>query len=322
MNLQELSYFVAVAEHRHFGRAAQACHVSQPTLSGQLLKLEQQLGVTLFERNNRSVSITPVGEKILEHARRALEEAGLVESVAKTSRDQLVGPLKLGVIPTLAPYLIPLILGPLREAYPRLTIELWEDVTVSLLERLRSQRLDAALLATEIPESDLTTVVLFDEPFLAALPSSHRLASRKRIDQADLADDLLVLADGHCLAGQAREACGRTRRIGDALPQRALQAASLETLANLVAAGYGTTLAPQLAASSMERRGVVLRPLLGKASRTIRLASRPTFPRPKALQALVRVIAMQRLTMPNQSGSVRRVFMDKRACRVTTLERG
>ena len=223
MNLQELTYFVAVAEHRHFGRAAQACHVSQPTLSGQLLKLEQQLGVTLFERNNRRVSITPVGEKILEHARRALEEAGLVESVAKTSQDQLVGPLKLGVIPTLAPYLIPLILGPLREAYPRLSIELWEDITVSLLERLRSQRLDAALLATEIPESDLTTVDLFDEPFLAALPAGHRLASRKKIDVADLADDLLVLADGHCLAGQARDACGRR---GEGLPQRALQAAS------------------------------------------------------------------------------------------------
>ncbi len=296
MNLQELTYFVAVAEHRHFGRAAQACHVSQPTLSGQLLKLEQQLGVTLFERNNRHVSITPVGEKILEHARRALEEAGLVESVAKTSQDQLVGPLKLGVIPTLAPYLIPLILGPLREAYPRLTIELWEDITVSLLDRLRSQRLDAALLATEIPESDLTTVTLFDEPFLAALPAGHRLASRKKIDVADLADDLLVLADGHCLAGQAREACGRRGRSSEDLPQQALQAASLETLANLVAAGYGTTLAPQLAASSMERRGVVLRPLIGKASRTIRLASRPTFPRPKALQALVKVIAAQRLT--------------------------
>jgi LysR family hydrogen peroxide-inducible transcriptional activator len=295
MKLQELTYFVAVAEHRHFGRAAQACNVSQPTLSGQLLKLEQQLGVTLFERNNRRVWITPVGEQILGHARRALEEAGLVESLAETSRDQLVGPLKLGVIPTLAPYLIPLILGPLRAAYPGLTIELWEDITVSLLERLRSQRLDAALLATEIPEVDLTTVNLFDEPFLAALPAGHRLASRKKIHVADLAGDLLVLADGHCLAGQAREACGRSRRSSDAHPQRALQAASIETLANLVSAGYGTTLAPQLAASSMERRGVVLRPLAAKASRTIRLASRPTFPRPRALQALVRIIMAQGL---------------------------
>jgi LysR family transcriptional regulator, hydrogen peroxide-inducible genes activator len=287
MNIQELTYFVAVAEHRHFGRAAKACHVSQPTLSGQLRKLEQQLGVALFERNNRRVSITPVGEKILAHARRALEEAGLVEAVAKTSRNQLAGPLKLGVIPTLAPYLMPRILGPLRKTYPKLTIELWEDITASLLDRLRSQSLDAALIATEIKESDLTAIRLFEEPFLAALPPGHRLTSHEAIDEADLTDDLLVLADGHCLAGQARAACGQR---SDHLPQRALQAASLETLANLVAAGYGTTLAPQLAATSMERRGVILRPLAGKASRTIRLASRPTFVRPRALQALERVI--------------------------------
>jgi LysR family hydrogen peroxide-inducible transcriptional activator len=288
MNLQELAYFVAVAEHRHFGRAARACNISQPTLSGQLRKMEQQLGVTLFERNNRRVSITPVGEKLLEHARQALEQASLVESVAKMSQDQLAGPLRLGVIPTLAPYLMPLILGPLREACPRLTIELWEDITVSLLDRLRSQQLDAALIATEIPQADLTAVALFEEPFLAALPPNHRLARRRKIDEADLADDLLVLADGHCLAGQARAACSRK---GDHIPQRALQASSLETLANLVAAGYGTTLAPGLAAASMVRRGVVVRPLAGKASRTIRLASRSTFTRPRALQALERVIA-------------------------------
>lgn len=288
MNLQELAYFVAVAEHLHFGRAAKACNISQPTLSGQLRKLEQQLGVTLFERNNRRVSITPIGEKVLEHARRTLEEAGLVEAVAKRSRNQLEGPLKLGVIPTLAPYLMPLILGPLRRAHPELQIELWEDITTSLLDRLRSQLLDAALIATEIPEPDLATVVLFHEPFLAALPPHHRLASRRTIAEADLADDLLVLADGHCLAGQARSACAKK---GAHPPQRALQAASLETLANLVAAGYGTTLVPKLAAPSMERRGVLLRPLLGKGSRVIRLASRSTFPRPRALQALARVIA-------------------------------
>jgi LysR family hydrogen peroxide-inducible transcriptional activator len=250
--------------------------------------MERHLGVTLFERNNRRVSITPVGEKLLAHARQALEQAGLVEAVAKTSRDQLAGPLRLGVIPTLAPYLIPLILGPLREACPRLTIELWEDVTASLLDRLRGQRLDAALIATEVPEAGLTSLVLFEEPFLAALPPSHRLARRRKIGEADLAGDLLLLADGHCLAGQARAACSRK---GEHIPQRALQAASLETLANLVAAGYGTTLIPRLAAASMLRRGVVLRPLAGKASRTIRLASRPGFPRPRALQALARAIA-------------------------------
>ena len=287
MNLQELIYFAAVAVHRHFGRAADACHISQPTLSGQLRKLELELGVTLFERNNRRVFITPVGERILEHARRALQEAASVEAVAKASRNQLAGPLKLGVIPTLAPYLMPLILRPLRKAHPDLTIELWEDITVSLLDRLRRQFLDAALIATEIPESDLTSLVLFEEPFLAALPPAHRLVSRKRIREADLACDLLVLADGHCLAGQARTVC---RQGGEHLPQRALQAGSLETLANLVSAGYGTTLVPRLAAASIESRGVILRPLAGKASRIIRLASRPTFPRPRALQALEHVI--------------------------------
>ena len=286
MNLTELAYFVAVAEHRHFGRAAEACHISQPTLSGQLRKLEQELGVTLFERNNRRVAITPIGEKLLEHARRVLDEAGVVAEVARSSRDPLAGPLKLGVIPTLAPYLMPLILGPLREAYPGLTIELWEDITSSLLERLRGQQLDAAVIATEVP-GYLTSVALFDEPFLAALPPGHRLVSRKLIHESDLAEDLLVLADGHCLAGQARAACqGR----GEHQAQRALQAASLETLANLVAVGYGTTLAPKLAAGSMESRGVVMRALAGKASRTIRLASRGSFPRPKALQAVARVI--------------------------------
>jgi LysR family hydrogen peroxide-inducible transcriptional activator len=157
-----------------------------------------------------------------------------------------------------------------------------------LLDRLRAQHLDAALIATEIAHSEFTAISLFEESFLAALPPNHRLASRKRVDEADLAGDLLLLADGHCLAGQARAACSRK---GDPIPQRALQAASLETLANLVAAGYGTTLVPRLAATSMLRRGVLLRPLAGKASRIIRLTSRPAFPRPRALQALARVIA-------------------------------
>lgn len=198
MNLQELRYFVAVAEHRHFGRAANACHVSQPTLSGQLRKLEEHLGVTLFERTNKRVALTPAGERILDHARKALSEASLVEAVAKASRDQLIGPLKLGIIPTLAPYLTPLILDPLREAHPGMTIELWEDVTLSLLDRLRSHLLDAALIATEVPEEGLSATALFVDPFLAALPASHPLASAEAVDESDLAADILVLADGHC----------------------------------------------------------------------------------------------------------------------------
>jgi LysR family hydrogen peroxide-inducible transcriptional activator len=285
VNLQELRYFSAVAEHRHFGRAARACYVSQPTLSGQIRKMEEELGVILFERNNRRVALTPIGERLLEHAKKALEEAGMVEAVALASRDQLAGPLRLGVIPTLAPYLVPLILDPLRRTCPKMVVELWEDLTSSLLELLRGQRLDAALIATEHPEEDLTAIPLFVEPFLAALPPAHRLARAKAVSEADLGPDLLVLADGHCLAMQALRACGRTRT-----PQGAFRAASLETLLSLVEAGHGVTLVPELAVESLRGRKVVFRPVTEAPSRTIRLVSRPGFPRPAALQAAANVI--------------------------------
>jgi len=285
LSFQALRYVVALAQHRHFGRAAKACHVSQPTLSSQLRKFEEDLGVRLFERTNKQVALTPAGERILEHARKALEEMSLLEAAAQAGRDQLDGPLKLGVIPTLAPYLMPRILGPLREACPRMTIELWEDLTHPLLDLLRNHRLDAAIIATDLPDRDLTAIALFVDPFLAALPPSHRLASAERIREADLARDILVLADGHCLAMQTLNACGRK-----SAHRGFFQAASLDTLANLVAAGYGTTLIPAVAAAALSTRNVVLRPLAGAASRTIRLASRPTFPRPQALRALEGVI--------------------------------
>jgi len=211
MNLQELRYLVAVAEQRHFGRAAEACNVSQPTLSSQIRKLEEELGVTLIERTNKRVVMTPVGSQILAHAQRALAEAAQMEAVARAARDPLVGPLKLGVIPTLAPYLMPMILKPLRQAYPGLAIELWEDQTRLLIEGLRNHRLDAALLATPPEAPEITEIALFNEPLLAALPPDHRLAGEETVTEEALADELLVLADGHCLANHALAACG-TRR--------------------------------------------------------------------------------------------------------------
>lgn len=292
MNLQELRYLVAIAEQRHFGRAAQACNVSQPTLSSQIKKLEDELGVKLLERTNKRVALTSVGSQILEHARRALAEAAQMEAVARAARDPLVGPLKLGVIPTLAPYLMPLILKPLKQAYPGLTIELWEDQTRALVENLRNHKLDAALLATETDAPEITEIALFNEPLLAALPRNHRLAGMKKIDEDAISEELLVLADGHCLANQALAACGRRHghaHIRGAL-QGSMQAATLETLVNLVAAGYGATLIPSLAAGTLGQRGVVLLPLVGKSSRTIRLASRPGYPRPQALRAIEKVI--------------------------------
>jgi len=261
MNLQDLRYLVAVAEHRHFGRAAEACNVSQPTLSGQIRKMEDSLGVTLLERTNKRVDMTPVGSQILLHAQRALAEAGQMEAVARASRDPLVGPLKLGVIPTLAPYLMPMILKPLRQSYPGLTIELWEDQTRMLIEGLRNHRLDAALLATAAESPEITEIALFEEPLLAALPMDHRLAGERTISEEALADELLVLADGHCLANLALTSCGAKGGPGGNSLQGSMQAATLETLVNLVAAGYGTTLIPALAAGSLRQRGIALRAL-------------------------------------------------------------
>src|SRR5271168_3332982 len=223
MNLQELRYFAAVVEFRHFGRAAEACNVSQPTLSGQIRKLEDELGVKLLERTNKRVDVTPVGRQILEHASRALAEAGQIESVARAARDPLVGALRLGVIPTLAPYLLPLILAPLRKAYPGLEIELWEDQTRLLIEGLRSHRLDAALVASSMGTAE------FAETLVAVLPPGHALAEGETVDESDLADDLLVMADGHCLVNHSLAACGAKAGL-----QSAVQAATLETLVNLV----------------------------------------------------------------------------------------
>lgn len=289
MNLRDLVYLDALAQHRHFGRAAEACDVSQPTLSSQIRKLEDELGVQLLERTNKRVDLTPVGARILEHVNVVLHATAAIRDVARAARDPLVGPIRLGVIPTLAPYLMPYILRPMHEAYPDLTIDLWEDQTQALIDSLRNHRLDAALLATKAEAPEVTEIALFDEPLMAALPRNHRLAKKNTVREEDLADELLVLAEGHCLANQALAACGTKhgRRAGW---QGSMQAATLDTLVNLVAAGYGATLIPQLAVESFQRRDIAVRPLAGHSARTIRLASRPGYPRPQALRALEKLI--------------------------------
>jgi LysR family hydrogen peroxide-inducible transcriptional activator len=291
MNLRDLFYLNSIAEHRHFGHAAEACNVTQPTLSSQIRKLEEELGVKLMERTNKRVDMTPVGLRILEHAQQALNAEAQIRDVARAARDPLVGPIRLGVIPTLAPYLMPMILKPLHEAYPGLTIDLWEDQTQALIDSLRNHKLDAALLATKTDAPEITEISLFVEPLMAALPSRHRLAKKSVIREEELADDLMVLAEGHCLANQALTACGtkhgrRTRLRGS------MQAATLDTLVNLVEAGYGATLIPSLAIDSFRRKDIAVRKLAGHSARTIRLASRPSFPRPQALRALEKVIRL------------------------------
>ena len=286
MNIRDLRYLIAVAEHGHFGRAAKACGVSQPTLSVQVRKLEGELGVALFERASKAVAPTDACRCMIEHARAAVAEAEAMLAVANNLRDPLAGRFRLGVIPTLAPYLLPLVFAPLREALPALEIEPWEDQTDVLVDRLRAHQLDAVLLATEVEEPDIASRPLFSEPFLAALPPDHPLAGNAVVAETDLARDILVLADGHCLRDQTLAACGDSGALGGAL-----RAASLSTLLHMVAAGYGTTLVPGLAAGSAQDLGIVLRPLAARAGRSVRIAWRAHFPRRAAVEAVGDVIA-------------------------------
>jgi len=286
MNLRDLRYLLAMAEHAHFGRAAKACGVSQPTLSVQLRKLEELLGVALFERSSKMATPTAACQRLIGHARAAVAEAEAMLAVARDLRDPLAGRFRLGIIPTLAPYLLPLVFAPLRDALPGLELEPWEDQTTALLDRLRAHELDAILLATEVDGPDLTSQPLFAEPFLAALPPDHPLVGRAVVAEADLARDILVLADGHCLRDQALVACGHSGPIGGAM-----RASSLPTLLNMVAAGYGTTLIPGLAAGAAQDAGIVLRPLAARAGRTVRIAWRAHFPRRAAVEAVGAVLA-------------------------------
>jgi LysR family hydrogen peroxide-inducible transcriptional activator len=288
MNLRDLRYVLSLAEHEHFGRAAQACNVSQPTLSVQIRKLEDLLGVALFERNSKNVVPTEACGRLIGHARAAVTAAESILAVARDLRNPLAGPFRLGIIPTLAPYLLPLIFAPLRDALPALEMEPWEDQTHALLDRLRAHELDAVLLATEVDGPDLASRPLFAEPFLAALPPDHPLAGQAQIAETDLSQDILVLADGHCLRDQALEACGHSGALGGAL-----RASSLSTLLNMVAAGFGTTLIPALAAGVAQDAGIVLRPLTSRAGRTVRIAWRVHFPRGAAVEAVGDVIAQR-----------------------------
>ena len=297
MNLRDLRYLVAVAEQRHFGRAAALCNVSQPTLSAQLKKLEEQLGVTLLERTNKSVTVTPLGAAVVQRARAALEQADAILEIAQAGRDPMAGPLSLGVIPTLGPYLLPWILAPIGRRFPALELVLREDLTDRLLAKLRAHEIDAALMALPVADSELAVLPIFDEPFWVAFPPGHRFAERARIDEKDLlAEDLLLLAEGHCLRDQALSVCGQQvggRQTGTQPGIGNLQATSLETLRQMVAAGYGCTLLPALALHGRRSRRAPLdaKPMsAAKASRRIALVFRKTFPRRDSLAQLAELI--------------------------------
>lgn len=244
MNIRDLKYLVAVAECRHFGHAAELCHVSQPTLSTQLKKLEDTLDVVLIERTNRQVVLSAVGEKIVAQAKRVLREVDELNRIAQQHRDPFGGDLRLGVIPTVAPYLLPRILGPIRKQFPKLRIQLNEGQTADITARLRAGELDAVILALPLVDDQTEVRPLYREPFYFTTSTQHALANRKQVTERDLASEqMLLLEDGHCLRDQALSVC----ESAGAVENTNFRATSLETLRQMVRANVGTTLMPELA---------------------------------------------------------------------------
>lgn len=245
MNLRDLSYLVAVAEHRHFGRAAEACYVSQPTLSTQIKKLEAELGVELVERNPRQILLTAAGEQVVARAQVVLREVENIRGIAMRAKDPESGSLRIGLIPTLAPYLLPHVVPALHSRFPNLELLLVEEKTEVVLDHLRDGQLDVGVLALPVSDEQLHEEYLFAEDFVLAVPSAHRLAGKATsVDVAALHDqDVLLLEEGHCLRDQALEVC----RIAGASERSGFRATSLETLRQMVSAGVGVTLLPELA---------------------------------------------------------------------------
>lgn len=291
VSLPELRYLVALADQRHFGRAARACSVTQPTLSTQIKKLERTLGSRLFERTSKSVHPTSLGERVVAQARLVLEATGAILDLARSEAEPLSGPLRLGVIPTLAPYLLPWLVPPLRKAFPRLHLVFRESKTVVMLEELAQHKLDVGILALPFDAPGIDHAPLFDEPFFVLVRSDHALASRARVREADLAGErVLLLDEGHCLRDQALAICGSAALHE---PDGDFRATSIETLRHMVAAGMGCTLLPALALSSRidgvhKVAAVPFAP--PSPSRRMALAWRRTHPRAKDFQALADVI--------------------------------
>lgn len=290
MNIRDLTYIIAVDKYRAFGKAAQNCYVSQPTLSGQIKKLELELGVTLFERSNKSVRTTQAGKEIVGLARTIVEKAEQIKSVADQAQDGLSGHVELGIIPTIAPYIIPVFVDKMNAEFPQLSAAYQENLTETLNALLINGELDAAILATEVEDAKLTSIPLYDEPFWLVAPKDHPLSKVKQISIADVPiDEILLLTEGHCFRDQALSVCrGPTQ-----LRRQSIRATSLETLLNMVGARQGLTLMPALAVGerSLSAMGVKARPIIGNgAARQVNLTYRKSFSRPQLIQGLANLI--------------------------------
>ncbi|MBK0391187.1 LysR substrate-binding domain-containing protein [Ramlibacter algicola] len=249
MTLTELKYIVAVAREKHFGKAAEACFVSQPTLSVAIKKLEDELELKLFERSANEVSVTPLGEEIVRQAQSVLEQAAAIKEIAKRGKDPLAGPLKLGVIYTIGPYLLPDLVRQAIARTPQMPLMLQENFTVKLLEMLRTGEIDCAIVAEPFPDAGLAVAPLYDEPFLAAVPTSHPLAARKVVTAQELkSETMLLLGTGHCFRDHVLEVCPEFARFSSDAEgiRKSFEGSSLETIKHMVAAGMGVTLVPRL----------------------------------------------------------------------------
>jgi LysR family hydrogen peroxide-inducible transcriptional activator len=249
MTLTELKYIVAVAREKHFGKGADACHVSQPTLSVAIKKLEDELEVKLFERSASEISVTPLGQEIIRQAQSVLEQAELIKDIAKRGKDPLAGGLRLGVIYTIGPYLLPDLVGQMIATVPQMPLILQENFTVKLLEDLRNGEIDCAILAEPFPDTNLAIAPLYDEPFMAAVPSGHPLAARSSITAQEIKKEtMLLLGNGHCFRDHVLEVCPEFARFasGSGGIQKSFEGSSLETIKHMVAAGMGITLVPRL----------------------------------------------------------------------------
>jgi LysR family transcriptional regulator, hydrogen peroxide-inducible genes activator len=291
LKLKDLRYLVAVADTRHFGQAAARCFVSQPTLSAQLKKLEDYLGVQLIERQPRRIALTEAGAQVVARARRIIESSDEIVALSQLQRDPLAGRLRLALLPTIGPYLLPLVAGRIRRKLPRLELLLYEYQTGPMLEHLHAGDIDVGILALPVPAEGLVDRRLFDEPFVVAVPEGNPLASRKSLKSADLdGETLLLLEDGHCLRDQALDVC----RHSSVQEKQDFRATSLETLRQMVASGTGITLLPQLASSGAygHARGISIVPFAKPAPvRHIGALWRKTTARGTAIEAVCEVIA-------------------------------
>jgi LysR family transcriptional regulator, hydrogen peroxide-inducible genes activator len=290
MTLTELRYIVAVARERHFGRAAEACFVSQPTLSVAIKKLEEELDVKIFERGSSEVSVTPLGEQIVRQAQVVIEQAAAVKEIAKSGKDPLHGALRLGIIYTIGPYLLPRLVRQAIEQMPQMPLVLQENFTIKLLEMLRTGEIDCAIMAEPFPDAGLATAPLYDEPFVVAMPRSHPLSERKNVSSEEIkAETMLLLGTGHCFRDHVLEVCPEFARFSSDAEgiRKSFEGSSLETIKHMVASGMGITVVPQLSVPAEPDRFVAYVPFSEPVpTRRVVLAWRRSFPRYEAIAAL------------------------------------